>query len=571
MASGLARRGDARARFHYPAARLASSCSTSVWPAALAQCSSRVRGRAKAAAAGSGATAPKHRSPPSREYDQSAANSSSPARRRSRSARPFSKACRAGSATPASTPGAVCSRPLDGPLTPPSAADIDPVAHALNRLTFGPGPGDHARVAALGVDAFIEEQLAPEKIDDGLCDRATARFAEAWWEPVGEAYEEDDEALTPDSPPRRRCSARPTASASSSRSCASSGATISTSIPARATAVTPRSPTTRHVIRKHALGNFREMLRASALSPAMLWYLDGRANVKRTPDEKPNENYARELMELHTLGVHGGYTQQDVMEVARCLTGWTILAKKDDGFSGKLLSPLQGPRQGGLPQGRARRRREARARPGDSRRRRRRRSRPRARHRRRASEHRAIHRHETLRALHRRRAAGGRRRSRGARFRGEPGRHQDHAARALRHAGVPRAAGAKFKRPFHFVVSALRATNAEVSDEERVPLLPRKHGPRALPLSDARRLSRRRPRTGTPRCSGAGNSPSRSPTTHQGHPHRPRRNCARRSAATPRSWPPLLNRQPAPEESDAFLKSGDGLALLLASPAFQRC
>ena len=46
-------------------------------------------------------------------------------------------------------------------------------------------------------------------------------------------------------------------------------------------------------------------------------------------------------MELHTLGVHGGYTQQDVMEVARCLTGWTILAKSDDGYSGKLLSPLK--------------------------------------------------------------------------------------------------------------------------------------------------------------------------------------------------------------------------------------
>jgi len=65
-------------------------------------------------------------------------------------------------------------RPLDGPLTPPASAQIDPVAHALNRWTFGPGPGDYARVAALGTDAFLEEQLAPEKIDDGLCDRAIA-------------------------------------------------------------------------------------------------------------------------------------------------------------------------------------------------------------------------------------------------------------------------------------------------------------------------------------------------------------------------------------------------------------
>jgi uncharacterized protein (DUF1800 family) len=80
----------------------------------------------------------------------------------------------------------------------------------------------------------------------------------------------------------------------------------------------------RDVVRAHALGNFRDLVRASALSPAMLWYLDGRVNQRRNASDKPNENYARELMELHTLGVHGGYTQGDVMEVARCLTGWTV-------------------------------------------------------------------------------------------------------------------------------------------------------------------------------------------------------------------------------------------------------
>jgi uncharacterized protein (DUF1800 family) len=83
----------------------------------------------------------------------------------------------------------------------------------------------------------------------------------------------------------------------------------------------------RDVVRQHALGKFPELLRASALSPAMLWYLDGRVNRRRNPAEKPNENYARELLELHTLGVHGGYTQANVMEVARCLTGWTVRSK----------------------------------------------------------------------------------------------------------------------------------------------------------------------------------------------------------------------------------------------------
>ncbi len=74
------------------------------------------------------------------------------------------------------------------------------------------------------------------------------------------------------------------------------------------------------VIRQHALSSFRDLLKASAHSPAMLGYLDNHINRKGTP----NENYARELMELHSLGVHGGYTQQDVREVARCFTGWTI-------------------------------------------------------------------------------------------------------------------------------------------------------------------------------------------------------------------------------------------------------
>ncbi len=72
--------------------------------------------------------------------------------------------------------------------------------------------------------------------------------------------------------------------------------------------------------RLHALGNFRDLLGISAKSPAMLYTLDGRLNVMG----RPNENYARELLELHTMGVNGGYTQRDVEEVARAFTGWTV-------------------------------------------------------------------------------------------------------------------------------------------------------------------------------------------------------------------------------------------------------
>jgi uncharacterized protein (DUF1800 family) len=89
----------------------------------------------------------------------------------------------------------------------------------------------------------------------------------------------------------------------------------------------------RDVIRPHVLGKFRDLLEATANSPAMMFYLDNWQSV--APDRAPNgrrsrrglnENYARELMELHTLGVDGGYTQKDVTEVARCFTGWTIRA-----------------------------------------------------------------------------------------------------------------------------------------------------------------------------------------------------------------------------------------------------
>ena len=105
----------------------------------------------------------------------------------------------------------------------------------------------------------------------------------------------------------------------------------------------------RESIRPYVLGRFRDLLEATATSPAMLFYLDNwqsvaapvppAANAKQAKQTKQakqntrglNENYARELMELHTLGVDGGYTQQDIIEVARCFTGWTIAQPKDGG------------------------------------------------------------------------------------------------------------------------------------------------------------------------------------------------------------------------------------------------
>src|SRR5688572_17913383 len=88
----------------------------------------------------------------------------------------------------------------------------------------------------------------------------------------------------------------------------------------------------REAIRPHVLGRFEELVLASAKHPAMLVYLDnfqsigpGSRGAQRGRGRRGlNENYARELMELHTLGVNGGYTQQDVQELAKILTGWTV-------------------------------------------------------------------------------------------------------------------------------------------------------------------------------------------------------------------------------------------------------
>jgi uncharacterized protein (DUF1800 family) len=96
----------------------------------------------------------------------------------------------------------------------------------------------------------------------------------------------------------------------------------------------------REAIQPHVLGRFRDLLEATAKSPAMLFYLDNFQSVRPDLDAKApknkakrglNENYARELMELHTLGVNGGYTQKDVIEVARCFTGWGIQAPQKGG------------------------------------------------------------------------------------------------------------------------------------------------------------------------------------------------------------------------------------------------
>ncbi|HEY9133415.1 MAG TPA: DUF1800 domain-containing protein [Dyella sp.] len=92
-----------------------------------------------------------------------------------------------------------------------------------------------------------------------------------------------------------------------------------------------------NTIRPHALGKFRDLVMATLESPAMLEFLDNPQNAKG----KVNENYARELMELHTLGVHGGYTQQDVQQLALILTGAGIVPPKRGGEPPRLGPQMQ--------------------------------------------------------------------------------------------------------------------------------------------------------------------------------------------------------------------------------------
>src|SRR5579859_935830 len=216
----------------------------------------------------------------------------------------------------------------EGPFQPPANAEIDSISHVLNRVALGPRPGDYQKIRKLGdepeeaASSWLEQQLRAETITDEAADYAAPRF-ETLGEPLGELFEYQPALLHNE-----------LMRASLARAVLSERQLYENMVqfwsdhfnidPSKGDAKWLKVADDREVIRKHALGRFPELLRASALSPAMLWYLDGRVNRRERLGDKPNENYARELLELHTLGVHGGYTQKDVMEVARCLTGWTV-------------------------------------------------------------------------------------------------------------------------------------------------------------------------------------------------------------------------------------------------------
>ena len=220
---------------------------------------------------------------------------------------------------------------LDSPFRSPNSGAINLVSHFLNRLSYGPRPEDYGRVLEMGMDpeervqAYVEEQLNPDGIGDNQARRALRRF-ETLDDPVGELFEYKQKFLLEEMTRATLLSA-----VMSRRQLFEVMVGFWTDHfnidPSKGDCKWLKAADDRQVIREHALGKFPDLLRASALSPAMLWYLDGRVNRTDSGEDSPNENYARELLELHTLGVHGGYSQKDVMEVARCLSGWNVREK----------------------------------------------------------------------------------------------------------------------------------------------------------------------------------------------------------------------------------------------------
>lgn len=247
------------------------------------------------------------------------------------------------------------------------AAERAAALHLLQRATFGARPGDLDAVLSMGVDGWLERQLHPARIPDPDLDRRLAPFARlggsmtdlhAAFPPpdllareIGERYGIDRarlgrpggraalprEALRElrERGPRRLledlASARLVRAVHAERQLEE----VMTDFWFNHFNIHAGKQLTRwmvadyerEAIRAHVFGRFEDMLLATARHPAMLFYLDNWRSVARDSRRGRglNENYARELLELHTLGVNGGYSEADVLAVARTLTGWSFV------------------------------------------------------------------------------------------------------------------------------------------------------------------------------------------------------------------------------------------------------
>ena len=216
-------------------------------------------------------------------------------------------------------------------LKGPPLTDREKVVHVLNRLAFGPRPGEVDKVLADGGwEKWVEQQLEPDKVADPyLDDELPQRFGYLKMTieemrkkyPIGENQYNNPELRQG---LRNEVLFRAVASNRQFQEVMVEFWRNHFFVNQPVRDAPYRTWTAidyeRNVIRKHAFGKFRNMLYASATHPAMLEYLDNyqsKANAW-------NENYAREVMELHTLGADRGYNELDVLELSKALTGWTF-------------------------------------------------------------------------------------------------------------------------------------------------------------------------------------------------------------------------------------------------------
>jgi len=197
---------------------------------------------------------------------------------------------------------------------------------ALSRLTFGPRVEERTHFQEIGLQAWVEEQLDVESINDFDCDLQLNPFKTLTMdanelEAISNGLFDDYDRETIPNELRQATLMRQVYSRRQLYEVMTEFWSDHFNIHIeKGNCFYLKTVDDREVIRKYALSSFRDLVWESAHSPAMMIYLDNQANEKSAP----NENYARELMELHTLGVDGGYSQQDVMELARCLTGWNV-------------------------------------------------------------------------------------------------------------------------------------------------------------------------------------------------------------------------------------------------------
>ena len=236
------------------------------------------------------------------------------------------------------------SLPYFAVLSPPG----EPLAlHVLNRLSFGPKPGDLEHIQAIGIDAYLQEQLAPnnrlQPIDlEQKLDRLSSIFLTS--PQLLQIFPQSIQGkkLTLEERNQFRRLIRSQAITARLLRATESPQQLQEIMTAfwfnhfnvsfdKGNNGILISSYENQALRPNALGNFRDLLEATAKHPVMLTYLDNIRNQApnpRNPKVGINENYARELLELHTLGIDGGYKQSDVIALARILTGWGIVSGK---------------------------------------------------------------------------------------------------------------------------------------------------------------------------------------------------------------------------------------------------